>query len=222
MHHHHELPGFNALPAVDIAVRAFADVAKRIHHAEFHVYGEGPARPEIEQLVSTLGLVDRVKIMDRVPLKDVCALMASADVGVVPKRADGFGNEAFSTKVLEFMACGVPVILARTLVDSYYFDDTLVRFFTPGDERDLAEAMLAVYERRADQSQWIHTAQMFAIRNGWQTRVTEYLQLVAKLDANSRVGRVATDAPAGAPEAHQVDTVSPHQTTVPYDVCDPR
>jgi glycosyltransferase involved in cell wall biosynthesis len=216
-------PGtLNHHQGVDIAVRAFADVAKRIHHAEFHVYGEGPARPEIEQLVSTLGLVDRVKIMDRVPLKDVCALMASADVGVVPKRADGFGNEAFSTKVLEFMACGVPVILARTLVDSYYFDDTLVRFFTPGDERDLAEAMLAVYERRADQSQWIHTAQMFAIRNGWQTRVTEYLQLVAKLDANSRVGRVATDAPAGAPEAHQVDTVSPHQTTVPYDVCDPR
>ena len=43
--------------------------------------------------------------------------MAAASVGVVPKRSEGFGNEAFSTKTLEFMACGVPVIVSRTRID---------------------------------------------------------------------------------------------------------
>ncbi len=38
--------------------------------------------------------------------------MWRADLGVVPKRAEGFGNEAFSTKILEFMACGVPVLVS--------------------------------------------------------------------------------------------------------------
>jgi phosphoribosylanthranilate isomerase len=31
------------------------------------------------------------------------AIVANADLGIVPKRADSFGNEAYSTKIMEFM-----------------------------------------------------------------------------------------------------------------------
>jgi len=68
--------------------------------------------------------------------------MASADIGVVPKRADSFGDQAFSTKIFEFMALGVPVIVSRTQIDSFYFDDSVVKFFDSKDEESLAEAML--------------------------------------------------------------------------------
>ncbi len=47
--------------------------------------------------------------------------MSKADLGIVPKRAAGFGDEAFSTKILEFMALGVPVIASETQIDRYYF-----------------------------------------------------------------------------------------------------
>jgi glycosyltransferase involved in cell wall biosynthesis len=67
--------------------------------------------------------------------------MGNADVGIVPKRGDWFGNEAFSTKTLEFMALGVPVIISATKVDLHYFDSSIVRFFRPGDEDDLSECM---------------------------------------------------------------------------------
>jgi glycosyltransferase involved in cell wall biosynthesis len=43
--------------------------------------------------------------------------MENADLGVVPKRNDPFGDEAFSTKILEFMAMGVPVIVSETRID---------------------------------------------------------------------------------------------------------
>ena len=33
-------------------------------------------------------------------------------IGVIPKRKDNFGNEAFSTKIFAFMAMRVPVIVS--------------------------------------------------------------------------------------------------------------
>ncbi|MPY91438.1 MAG: glycosyltransferase [Luteitalea sp.] len=172
-------PGtLNHHQGVDIAVRAFALASDRMPGAEFHIYGEGPARPALKQLAKELGLEERVKLMDRVPLSEVSRVMACADVGVVPKRADGFGNEAFSTKTLEFMACGVPVVVSRTRVDSHYFDDTLVRFFASGQEADLANALLWAYDHREQHGEWIRAARDFVVRYSWQERAIDYHGLV--------------------------------------------
>ena len=176
-------PGtLNQHQGLDIAIEAFGMVCDRMPGAEFHVYGEGPARPALTQQAGGAHLANRVKLMDRVPLAEVARLMASADIGVVPKRADGFGNEAFSTKILEFMACGVPAIVSRTAVDAFYFDDSLVRFFVPGSASDLAQAMLWAYEHRVEHSDWINRATNFAVRFSWQERAVDYLSIVDALD----------------------------------------
>src|SRR4029077_16161272 len=104
-----------------------------------------------------------------------------ADIGVVPKRAEGFGNEAFSTKVLEFMACGVPVVVSRTRIDTHYFDESLVRFFASGDEKDLAESLCEVYEHYSEHSDLIRRARDFAVQNSWQERAVDYRSLVENL-----------------------------------------
>jgi glycosyltransferase involved in cell wall biosynthesis len=175
-------PGtLNHHQGVDIAVRAFALAGERMPGAELHIYGEGPARPELERLTRELGLQDRVKLMDRVSLKEMSEIMASADIGVVPKRADGFGNEAFSTKILEFMACGVPVVVSRTQVDAHYFNDSLVRFFASGQEADLADTLLWVYEHRAEHGDWIRNALDVAARYSWQERVVDYHAIINSL-----------------------------------------
>jgi glycosyltransferase involved in cell wall biosynthesis len=177
-------PGsLNHHQGLDIAIKAFALVHDRMPDAEFHIYGEGPARPGLEQLTQECGLTGRVRFMAHVPLGEVSALMASASVGVVPKRADGFGNEAFSTKTLEFMACGVPVVVARTRVDAHYFNDSLVRFFTPGEPADLARVLLDMYDNRWHQAALIHAAREFAVVNSWQERIGDYLGIVDSLAA---------------------------------------
>jgi glycosyltransferase involved in cell wall biosynthesis len=103
---------------------------------------------------------------------------------VVPKRADGFGNEAFSTKTLEFMACGVPVVVARTRVDAYYFDDRVVSFFEPGNAADLAKVLLQSYRDRNGQHQKIAAAHELASRLGWQVHSGDYRSLVDSLIAS--------------------------------------
>lgn len=175
-------PGtLNHHQGLDIAVRAFARVHDRMAGAEFHIYGEGPARKSLESLTRDLGLQNKINICDRVPLREVAGVMASAHVGIVPKRADGFGNEAFSTKILEFMACAVPVVVSRTQVDAHYFNDGIVRFFTPGDEGDLALAMVEMFQRRFDSHRVIAAARDFAVAHSWQERVGDYRAIIDSL-----------------------------------------
>ena len=180
-------PGsLNHHQGVDLAVEAFARARHLMPNAELHIYGRGPALPALHQLVREHDLAGVVHLRDFLPSVQIAEVMRQANVGVVPKRADGFGNEAFSTKILEFMASGVPVIVAKTRIDAHYFDDQLVNFFEPGNADSLASVMQSAYERPADQQPRIEAAGEFARQQSWQARCADYERLVDGLASPSQ------------------------------------
>jgi len=166
---------------VDVAVKAVALAKDSVPSLEFHIYGEGNAEPEIRSLVDKLQLNDSVFLRSPVPLREIARVMANADVGLVPKRNDSFGGEAFSSKTLEFMALGVPIIVADTKIDKLYFNDSLVRFFKAEDASDLARAIVDAYKDRARSEQMASRALEHANRNSWSRKRDDYLAIVAKL-----------------------------------------
>jgi len=166
---------------LDIAVRAFFIAQREEPGMEFHIHGEGSAKGELERLIHELGLADKVHLHAPLPLRDIAGVMANADLGVVPKRNDSFGGDAFSTKILEFMALGVPVVVAETRIDRHYFDDSLLRFFKPADESDLARAMLDAYRRRERSAELASRALDYARENSWGARKGSYLAIVQRL-----------------------------------------
>ena len=95
-------------------------------------------------LVDELGLNESVKFFVPLSLRAIARVVADADLGVVPKRADSFGNEAYSTKIMEFMSLSVPVVVSATRVDRYYFDRNRLRFLESGNDEELARAMYEV------------------------------------------------------------------------------
>jgi glycosyltransferase involved in cell wall biosynthesis len=166
---------------LDIAVNAFAIALERAPAMEFHIYGEGSSKPELSRLVKELKLEGKVLLNDPLPLREIASIMANADLGVIPKRADSFGGEAFSTKILEFMALGVPVLAASTRIDRYYFTDELLRFFKSSDIDALAVAMVDAYQNRAVGSVRAANALAFIEHNNWSTKKRDYLDIVDKL-----------------------------------------
>lgn len=171
---------------LDIAVKAFDLAKENIPGSEFHIYGEGSSKPEIRRLVEDLRLSNQVLIKAPLPLREIASIMANADLGIVPKRNDSFGGEAFSTKILEFMALGVPVVVADTRIDKRYFNESIVRFFKAGDEKDLARAMVESGDDRALNSQLTSRALEYARRNSWGSMKGEYLAIVERLVNDSR------------------------------------
>ena len=45
---------------------------------------------------------------------------------------------------MEFMSQGVPVVVSRNKVDTFYFEEGVVHFFRSGDSGAMADAMLDV------------------------------------------------------------------------------
>ncbi len=166
---------------VDVAVRAFALIKDQAPEAEFNIYGDGPMRAEIQKLIVELGVQERVFLRGVLPSDQVASVMASADLGVVPKRNDFFGGDAFSTKILEFMALGVPVVVAATRIDRYYFNESIVRFFEPENERALAVAIIDLVRNKESRECLSSNAIAFVADYTWDKKEMKYISLVDNL-----------------------------------------
>ncbi len=166
---------------LDIAINAMRRVRQAVPKAELHIYGRGSERVNLQNLAKRLGLEQCVSFFKDVPFAEIGTVMANADLGVVPKRADGFGNEAFSTKIMEFMSQGLPVVLSRTKVDRYYFSDDCVCFFNSGDADDLAEKIIALAQDRARREQMVKHADRLLELTSWQAVQSTYLDIVDRL-----------------------------------------
>ncbi len=168
----------NRHQGLDVAVGAFAKIKDLAPTAEFHIFGDGPSKAELRSLIEQLHLENRVVLHERRPLWEIPKIVETAKLGIVPKRKDNFGNEAFSTKILEFMAMGVPVIVSDTNVDRCYFDDSLVRFFQAEDEDDLAGCILDLIQHPEKRVALVECATKFVSQHDWALKKQEYFDLV--------------------------------------------
>ena len=166
---------------LDIALHAFTIIVRQFPNAEFLIYGEGNMKPALLALADQLGLLGSVRFHDPVRVTEIARIMSNADLGIVPKRADSFGNEAYSTKIMEFMSIGVPVVVSRTKIDQYYFDDSVVRFFDSGNADALAEAIIEVLTNSEQRMRLVKNATAYAAKHSWSLRKIDYLRIVDDL-----------------------------------------
>jgi glycosyltransferase involved in cell wall biosynthesis len=172
---------------VDVAIRALSIVKKEVPRVEFHVYGEGREKANLLRLTRELGLGDTVMFKAPMPLEEIADVMADATIGLVPKRRDSFGNEAFSTKILEFMSLGVPVVAANTKVDRYYFDSSMILFFESGDADDLARRILELMKSKSLRKRLAENGlKLIRERSSWDHHKGRYLSLVDNLGGHRR------------------------------------
>lgn len=167
---------------LDVAIRAFAIIADRIPEAEFHIYGEGSAKASLISLVGELSMEDRIFFYNFLPSRDIAKVMAATDLAIEPKRTNSkFGNEALSTKILEFMSLGVPVVASKTKIHAYYYDESIIQYYDNDDEFQLAEQILRLRNNPELRRSLAMNAKKYLEENSWDARKHEYLQLVDSL-----------------------------------------
>jgi glycosyltransferase involved in cell wall biosynthesis len=180
-------PGsLNYHQGVDVAIQAFALVKNSIPESEFHIYGEGAEHANIARLIQRLGLEKGVFLRPYVSHQEILRIMADADLGIDPKRTDGFANEAFGGKIFEFMALGVPMVVSDTRTNKHYFNESVVRFCRGGDAEDLARSILAVHENKQATSRLVRSASEFVRGYEWDVQKLIYLGLVDSLTQPSK------------------------------------
>ncbi len=94
-----------AIPLVNAALSRQGKEPGQAADVFFIIAGEGPLRPELEELASRLGVRDRVLFPGYV--QDIRGLFACFDLFVIPSIAEGL-----SITTIEAMASGLPVVAA--------------------------------------------------------------------------------------------------------------
>jgi glycosyltransferase involved in cell wall biosynthesis len=168
---------------MDVAVAAVARIASSRPELDvvLEIYGRGDSEPALRAQAEGLGIADRVTFHGRVPIEDVPARVAAADIGLAPTRHDQFTDMSLSTKLFEYGAMGKPVVASRLPMVERTFPAGTVATYTPGDAAEMADAILAfVDDPIAREAAVAHTAEIVKA-GSWEHEAVGYLALVERL-----------------------------------------
>jgi glycosyltransferase involved in cell wall biosynthesis len=176
-------PGsLNKHQGLEVAIKAFGRVSDHMPNTEFHIYGEGADKPRLMQLTSDMHLDNRIFFHNGMPSKEIARVMVNTDLAVEPKMSQiPFSNEAASTKILEFMAAGVPIVASRTSIHSRYYDDAVLKYYDSDNDEALAECLFSMWSDPEQRQRQVIRANQYVEQNNWEAKKGDYVRLVDTL-----------------------------------------
>ena len=182
---------------LDVALDALARIATERPDLAFafDVYGRGDAERELRRQAAELGIGERVIFHGRIPIDDVPAAVAAADIGLAPTRHDQFTDVSLSTKLFEYAAMGKPVVATRLPLVAATFPAGTITTYDAGDPASMARAIIGLIDDPVARAEAV--AGTFAIVRGssWEAHAPAYVALVEGL-----IHREPQDAAEGAPD----------------------
>lgn len=129
--------------AIHILIQAFDAYLKRTNPgAKLVIAGEGPLLGELERLIQSLNIMDKVRFIGF--HEDIPAVMGAFDVFALTSDSEGF-----PMVLLEAMAAGKPIVATKVGgVRELVLEGLTGKLVPPGDPKAVAEAM-AFYDQPA-------------------------------------------------------------------------
>jgi glycosyltransferase involved in cell wall biosynthesis len=131
------------LKGLGVLLRALAKLATE---REAHLIVVGAPSDATRALVAQLSLAERVTFSPGLPDDEYAALLASAEIGVVPSLYEGF-----SLPAVEHMASATPLVATRAGALPEVTGDAAV-LVAPGDAEELAAALRRLFDSPAERA----------------------------------------------------------------------
>jgi glycosyltransferase involved in cell wall biosynthesis len=168
-----------------LAVKAIARLAGEVP-VKLRILGEGNRLRQVLDLADTLGVSAAVEHVGSVPIDRVRDEMRKADVGISCHRAGIFGDLYFSTKIVEYLTQGLPVLSPRTYTIGKYLGDDILFYFEPGNDAALADRLRFMWQNRADVLERLARARTVLPRLSWQAEKGKLLSFYEDLTNHAR------------------------------------
>jgi len=121
-------------------IRAAARVVRRLEGVKFIAVGEGPQRPQLQELIDNLGLTDAFLLIGSVSDRDLPKYYCAADIFVHYPEI-----QQFEVVNIEAMACGTPIVGSDTGAAREVIGDAGI-LIPPKDEETLSMAIIRLLE----------------------------------------------------------------------------
>jgi glycosyltransferase involved in cell wall biosynthesis len=167
---------------IDLAIRAVGLALEHTPGIQLHIHGWGDAFQSSIDLTRELGLEEQVSFSTQSLLtSELPDMIREADLCLVPYRQDVFTDGILPTKLLEYAALEKPVIVSHTPTIARYFDETMVKFFKPGDVHDLANCIQLFDSRPELLEQLAHGISKFNQQYSWSDLGVKYIRTISQL-----------------------------------------
>ena len=168
---------------VDVALEALGRIRDERGDIDVRLdlYGRGDQAEALVAHATRLRLGERVHFHGRIPIEEVPAAIAAADIGLAPTRRDRFTDVSLSTKVFEYAAMSKPVVASRLPMVERTFTPGSVATYEPGDPRSLAAAILSLVDDPAARLAAVASTSEIVRAASWEVESGRYLELVDRL-----------------------------------------
>jgi glycosyltransferase involved in cell wall biosynthesis len=167
---------------LDVAVRGISSLKYKIPRLKLMIIGEGEHLNYIKELVLKLNLGEYVEFYDPVPIDRIPDFIEKADLGISTHKKDSFWDLYFSTKIVEFLISGLPVVSSKTKTIQYYFSEDDLFYFTPEREKEFAEKVLLTYRKPSLAEKKVENARKNISENmSWDKEKIKFAKLIESL-----------------------------------------
>ncbi len=167
------------------AIRALPLLIPEIPNIHLRILGKGDYTSALQQLTRELNVEEYVSFEAPIPLVAIPDVYRSSDIGISPQADRTFGNIYFSTKVAEYLAVGLPAIVAKTPIMAHYYNDSQVAFFEPNDYHGFARCVLRLYHDQEYRRTLIENGLALSQRCNWSAEKQVYWSIMERLTASS-------------------------------------
>ena len=168
---------------LDVVLAALVLLAEARPELAVHleIYGRDFGERALAADVARLGLAHKVTFHGRVPLEDVPAAIAAADIGLAPTRRNAFTDFSLSTKIFEYAAMGKPVIASALPMIERTFPAGTVATYEPGNPDDMVARIIELVEDPATLVSRVERTAERVRELGWDRESERYRALVDRL-----------------------------------------
>lgn len=165
----------------DLIIEAAAKLIHEIPGFELHFIGGGDNLGQLLSLCESLDLGDHVHFHKGVPWDKLAAELRGMDVGIVANRVNAATELMLPSKLIDYVALGIPAIVPRLKAIEYYFLEDEVSFFEPENVDSMVAATLRLYKDRSHRERQVRNAKSFLDKHGWDSPGSGLKSLYDKL-----------------------------------------
>lgn len=166
-------------------IAAMPQIKDKIPDVQFRIIGSGDHIQDLQQAVFKSQLYPWVKFESPLPLSQMPAEISRADAVIWLPPRNEFSDIVMSTKTLEALVMGKPVITVRTACHEHYFKDADVIYVDPEKSETIVTAVVELYQDHRKRWQFVQNSSSIARRFSWEREKQRYLELIDQLNRNS-------------------------------------
>lgn len=162
---------------LDIAVCAL----QRLPDARWVIIATGDGIPSLRHAIASAGIADRIEWHDFMPHPQLVERLVAADIAIYPYRDTNINRAKCSGKVMDYMACGKPMVVSDVGMNRVYLEHERSGLLTPpGDAEAFYTAMKRLLDEPAfaDRLGQAAQARIWA-RFGWTERIADLERIYA-------------------------------------------